>query len=86
MTPRITPGEFEWQAKIYTQSQVHALVHSKQYRKLMGRRGEKLTECNWQRREAEQGTMPPDADTMAKHPINLAEEIDKIDNERTDAS
>lgn len=86
MTPRITPGEFEWQAKIYTQSQVHALVHSKQYRKLMGRRGEKLTEWNWQRREAEQGTMPPDEDTMAKHPINLAEEIDKIDNERTDAS
>ena len=40
-----------------------------------------VAESNWKTKEIESGKLPPDEDTMIKHPIDLAEELSKVDKE-----
>lgn len=40
-----------------------------------------VAESNWKTKEIESGKLPPDEDTMIKQPIDLAEELDKVDRE-----
>ncbi len=36
---------------------------------------------NWKTKEIEDGKLPPDEDTMIKHPINLNQELARVDAE-----
>lgn len=69
---KISPGNYEWQATIHTREQINKLVNSEEYKRLMLARGNDLSAWNWKTKEIEDGKLPPDEDTMIKHPINLS--------------
>jgi len=47
----------------------------------MKERGPNVSACNWKLKEIEDGKLPPDEDTMSKHPINLNNELSRVDAE-----
>jgi hypothetical protein len=51
------------------------------YRNLSQERGPIVSAWNWKLKEIEMGILPPDEDTMSKHPINLDNEISQADSE-----
>ena len=79
--PRISPGQYEWQAITYTRIQIEKLVNSKNYSNFTLERGPIVSAWNWKLKEIEMGILPPDEDTMAKHPIDLDIEISRADSE-----
>jgi hypothetical protein len=48
---------------------------------MMRERGPNVSAWNWKLKEIEDGLLPPDEDTMAKHPINLNVELNRVDAE-----
>ena len=51
------------------------------YNDLSRERGTTVSDWNWKLKEIEMGILPPDEDTMSKHPIDLDSEISRADSE-----
>lgn len=82
---KISPGNYEWQATTYTRQQIDKLVNSDEYKRQMRERGDELSAWNWKTKELEDGKLPPDEDTMIKHPINLMQEMNRVDAELSES-
>lgn len=79
---KISPGNFEWQSTVYTRQEIQKLTNSEEYKAHMRNKASSdLAESNWKTKEIESGKLPPDEDTMIKRPINLADELQKVDQE-----
>ena len=78
-TPRISPGEYEWQATVHTRAEIQKLVKSDEYRKFMQKRGGEVLAHNWNAQATAQGSLPMDDYDMKNKPIDLNAAFSKID-------
>lgn len=64
-----------------TREEIAKLVSSAEYKQAMKNKGVEVEGWNWKLKETKDGVLQPDEDTLDKKPINLCQELNRVDAE-----